>query len=134
MDVHKELKNSFVGAPDKTKQLTEKDLLNRTNYNHVCSGFDVKLEIEVNNKILPQEFHFRRVLDIPKTWRVTTLLGDNGPLGCIPLQVMYEVPSDLFPLVKVAAMGMIYLKLTLSERMAYYETLNYEITDKVNGL
>lgn len=132
--IHNELNGIFNGPKDVSKQLTEKDIINKTNYKNKCSGFDVKLELEYNNKIIIQELHFRRVQEFDKTWKVTTLIGDDGALGCVPINIMYETPIDNFPLVKTAAMGMMYLKLTLSERMAYYESLNYELLEKVNGL
>lgn len=134
MIVHKELSGSFSGPQDKSKQLTDKDIKNKTNYNNLCSGFDVSIDFEYNNKIYTQEFHYRRVLDAPKTWQVTTLLGDGGQLGDVPIRIVYEVPLENFPLLKVAAMGMLYVQLSQRERMSYYETLNYELGERVQGL
>lgn len=132
--IHRELSGSFSGPQDTSKQLKDKDIKNKTNYNGVCSGFDVDIELEYNNKIIVQEFHYRRVLDVPKTWSVTTLLGDGGQLGDVPIRIVYETPTENFPLVKVAAMGLLYVRLTQMERMSYYEALNYELIERTDGL
>jgi len=36
--------------------------------------------------------------------------------------------------VKIAAMGLLYVRLTQMERMSYYETLNYELLERTDGL
>ena len=133
--VHKELSGTFSGPKDTSKQLTEKDIINRrNNIARQCIGFDVPIYIELENKQFTQMFHFNRDEENITIWQVTTLLGDGGKLGDVPIRIMYEIPKVDFPLVKIAAMGLLYVRLTQMERMSYYETLNYELLERTDGL
>lgn len=135
MVVHNELSGSYTGPKDKSKQLSERDIINRMNdVTHRCIGFEVPINIVIDNKPFTQTFYFKRNEENQKIWQVTTLLGDGGKLGDVPLRIMYEIPNVDFPLVKIAAMGLLYTRLSQMERMAYYETLNYELLEVTEGL
>ena len=135
MYVHKELNGGYT-FPDKenSKQLTSKEIINKRNFNSQLIGFDVPIDIELNNSIITQVYHFEKDRELDKVWQVYTLLGNGTHLGDVPLRVAYEIPTKDFPVLKIAAMGLLYFKLALQERMAYYETLNYELLEKTDGL
>lgn len=135
MIVHNELSGSFTGPQDKTKQITDKDIINRQNdENCICIGFDVMVDFEYNNEKYIQRFHFMRNPENLSQWQIITLLGNGSTLGDVPIRIAYETPIANFPLVKIAAMGLMYLRLTQMERMSYYEALNYELLERTNGV
>lgn len=133
MIIHKEL-SGYNNESNPTNQLKETDIINKTNdaVTKQCIHFEVVLNIEYNDKMIKQYFYFDRGLG--EVWQVTTLIGDGGELGNEPIRVQYEVPKINFPLLKTAAMGLLYIQLTIRERNAYREAINYEILEKTNGL
>lgn len=135
MMVHKEL-SGYSGEINSTKQLKEKDIINKTNdvVTKQCIHFEVALDFEYNNEMITQYFYFNRDKMYEKVWEVTTIIGDGGDLGSEPLRIKYEIPQLNFPLLKIAAMGLLYIQLTIRERNAYREAINYELLEKTNGI
>ena len=136
MVTHNEFKNTYSGPKINDKQLKQKDLINKRHEpnNLMCIGFDVEIVLEIQNKPFTQTFHYDRDLENPKIWQITSQLGDGGTLGDVPIRIQYETPIKDFELVKVAAMGLLYVKLTLQERTNFYEMLNYELVEVTEGI
>ena len=136
MVTHNEFKNTYSGPKTQDKQLTIKDLINKRHEPNslMCIGFDVEVVLEIQNKPFIQVFHYDRNLENPNIWQITSQLGDGGTLGDVPIRIQYETPIKDFELVKVAAMGLLYVKLTLQERTNFYEMLNYELVEATEGI
>lgn len=138
--IHKELSGeNFTNIQDVKNiphHLTFKDIINKRHdtVTHQCIAFDVPIVIEVDNKPFTLVFNFKKDQEFEKVWEVTTLLGDGGKLGDVPLRIKYEIPKADFPLIKIAAMGLLYVRMTQAERMAFYETLNYELLEVTEGI
>lgn len=137
MQVHRELNGFGESTVTKEKQITMQDLKNKEHQDIdgtvICTYFDYAVYIDVGkNELIEQRFHFKRVDE--KVWQVTCLIGNGEQLGDMPMRIVYEVPKRDFDLVKIAAMGLLYIKLTLQERVGFYESLNYELLEVTNGI
>ena len=136
MIVHKELSGSTVPQTYE-KQIEMQDLKYKRHKlvgeRTICVGFDYTAYIDTgNNEILPQRFIFNNMGN--KVWEVYGLLGDGQGLGNLPIRIHYEVPKENMDLVKICAMGLLYIRLQLQEYAGFYERINYELLEVTNGL
>ena len=108
------------------------DLKNKENENGVCSSFYYDLLYEKENNICRQRFYFQRVDFERPIWEVMTILGEgNMVLGDDIVRIQYQVPTMSMELVNVCTIGLLNYTELMSERMNYYQTLNYTIFDVV---
>lgn len=118
------------------KSLKLKDIICRRNApTGECIGFQVQTVVNVDGTdehAIVQNFYYERLGE--KDWQVSCMIGDGSDeLDVMPIIIKYSIPVKDFDLVKVAQMGLIYIKGVMDIRREYFEVVNYNILELISG-